>query len=163
MSTTTSHKRGRHGLSEAWLYSFSTHHMVYGILFTTLLSVRLGPGFKPLLRRSRMSFPAGPLASFCCVISLALVSLLPCCLQRSGPGSNPRLAQAGFRSVISSSLLNKLLAAISQRFESPSRQAGFRSVISSSPCFVMTFSGHLGSNLRPLRRSVLVAASFHLQ
>ena len=82
-STTTSLKHGRHGLSEAWLYSFSTHHMVYGILFTTLLSVRLGPGFKPLLRRSRMSFPAGPLASFCCVISLALVSLLPGCLQRS--------------------------------------------------------------------------------
>ena len=75
--------RGRHGLSEAWLYSFSTHHMVYGILFTTLLSVRLGPGFKPLLQRSRMSFPAGPLASFCCVISLALVSLLPGCLPRS--------------------------------------------------------------------------------
>ena len=57
--------------------------MVYGILFTTLLSVRLDPGFKPLLRRSRMSFPAGLLACFCCVIFLVLVSMFLRCLLRS--------------------------------------------------------------------------------
>ena len=39
-STTTSHKHGRHGLSEAWLYSFSTRtsyglwHTVYNIAFS---------------------------------------------------------------------------------------------------------------------------------
>ena len=48
-----------------------------------MLSVRPGPGFKPLLRRSRMSFPAGLLACFCCVIFLVLVSMFLRCLLRS--------------------------------------------------------------------------------
>ena len=86
--------------------------------------MRPGPGFKPLLRRSRMSFPAGLLACFCCVIFLVLVSMFLGCLLRSirSRFESPSHPKRDFAGVLSSSLLNKLLAAISLRFESPSRR-----------------------------------------
>ena len=84
---------------------------------------------------------------------------------QSSPGSNPRSAPSRIsQGVLSSSFLSSLLAASSPRFESPfhpSRTS--QDVLSSSPCFLKTFSGHPGSNLRPLGRSVLVAASFVMQ
>ena len=86
--------------------------------------MRPGPGFKPLLRRSRMSFPAGLLACFCCVIFLFLVSMFLGCLLRSirSRFESPSRPKRDFAGVLSSSLLNQLLAAISLRFESPSRR-----------------------------------------
>ena len=73
---------GDHGgsFSRDWLYFFShTHHMVNGILFTTLLLVGLGPKFKARLRRSRMSFPAG-LMLCSPALSLQVGDCLPSCL-----------------------------------------------------------------------------------